>query len=150
MFWGVRCLGASIHAPTPRYIADESVDLVYLDPPFQSGKDYNVLFEKKDGSKASAQIMAFEDTWHWGLEAEQSYVEIVESGGVVVRTLRSSAPLAGFQAIPPIRQLQSVRTSVRRRPEHHALRGIQDRRVEERQSARPCPTGCRIDSLVRS
>ena len=47
-----------------RYIPDESIDLVYLDPPFQSGRDYNVLFEEQDGTKAAAQIQAFADTWH--------------------------------------------------------------------------------------
>ena len=52
-----------------RYVDDESVDLVYLDPPFNSNADYNVLFAEKSGEKAHAQIKAFEDTWEWGLEA---------------------------------------------------------------------------------
>ncbi len=46
-----------------RYVKDESVDLVYLDPPFKSNQDYNVLFAEQDGTRAAAQIMAFEDTW---------------------------------------------------------------------------------------
>ena len=50
-----------------RYVEDESVDLVYLDPPFNSNADYNVLFAEKSGEKAHAQIKAFEDTWEWGL-----------------------------------------------------------------------------------
>ncbi len=48
-----------------RYIADESVDLVYLDPPFNSNANYNVLFAEQNGSRAAAQVTAFEDTWHW-------------------------------------------------------------------------------------
>ena len=48
-----------------RYIEDESVDLVYLDPPFKSNQDYNILFAERNGSRAAAQIKAFEDTWHW-------------------------------------------------------------------------------------
>ena len=72
-----------------RHIADESVDLVYLDPPFQSGKDYNVLFEEKDGTKSTAQIKAFGDTWHWGIEAESAYREVVESGGRIADTLKA-------------------------------------------------------------
>ena len=48
-----------------RYIEDESVDLVYLDPPFKSDQDYNILFAERNGSQAAAQIKAFEDTWHW-------------------------------------------------------------------------------------
>ena len=53
-----------------RYVADESVDLVYLDPPFNSNANYNVLFAEQDGEQAAAQIQAFEDTWTWDLEAE--------------------------------------------------------------------------------
>lgn len=63
-----------------RYIPDESVDLVYLDPPFNSKATYNVLFAEQDGSRAAAQIKAFEDTWRWDKEAAAAYHEIVESG----------------------------------------------------------------------
>jgi len=52
-----------------RYIKDETVDLVYLDPPFNSRQDYNVLFAEKDGSQSSSQIHAFEDTWEWNIDA---------------------------------------------------------------------------------
>ena len=54
-----------------RYVKDESVDLVYLDPPFNSNATYNVLFAEQDGSRAAAQIKAFEDTWRWDQEAER-------------------------------------------------------------------------------
>jgi len=47
-----------------KYIPEESVDLIYLDPPFKSWKDYNILFEEKNGIKSRAQIKAFEDTWY--------------------------------------------------------------------------------------
>lgn len=63
-----------------RYVKDESVDLVYLDPPFKSNQDYNVLFAEKDGTRAAAQIKAFEDTWQWDQEAARAYHEIVETG----------------------------------------------------------------------
>jgi DNA modification methylase len=63
-----------------RYIKDETVDLIYLDPPFNSNATYNVLFAEKNGSHAAAQIKAFEDTWHWDQTAAQSYQEIVEAG----------------------------------------------------------------------
>jgi site-specific DNA-methyltransferase (adenine-specific) len=46
-----------------RHIKDGTVDLVYLDPPFNSNTNYNVLFAEKDGSKAASQIQAFSDTW---------------------------------------------------------------------------------------
>ena len=63
-----------------RYVDDESVDLIYLDPPFNSNADYNVLFAEKDGTQAHAQIKAFEDTWTWDLEAAQEYGEVLRSG----------------------------------------------------------------------
>ncbi|MGO8880119.1 MAG: site-specific DNA-methyltransferase [Desulfomonilaceae bacterium] len=59
------------------YINDESIDLIYLDPPFNSRATYNVLFGEKDGSQSEAQITAFEDTWHWGAEAQSAYEELV-------------------------------------------------------------------------
>ena len=58
-------------------IADESVDLVYLDPPFNSAANYNVLFREASGEQSAAQIMAFEDTWHWTHESEATYQELV-------------------------------------------------------------------------
>jgi len=62
------------------HVADESVDLIYLDPPFNSNATYNVLFGEKDGSHSQAQITAFDDTWHWGDESEQTYREIAQEG----------------------------------------------------------------------
>jgi DNA modification methylase len=58
-------------------IADESIDLVYLDPPFNSNKNYNILFDGPKGLMSEAQITAFEDTWHWSDEAEREYTEIL-------------------------------------------------------------------------
>jgi adenine specific DNA methylase Mod len=52
-----------------RYIDAESVDLIYLDPPFNSNRDYNVIFKDESGRKSDAQLVAFEDTWHWGPDA---------------------------------------------------------------------------------
>lgn len=62
------------------HIPSESVDLIYLDPPFNSKATYNVLFDEKTGERSAAQIMAFGDTWHWGLESEQAYREMVTKG----------------------------------------------------------------------
>ncbi len=64
-----------------RYVKDESVDLVYLDPPFNSNVDYNVLFAERDGTEAASQIKAFKDTWHWSLAAEKEYREALERAG---------------------------------------------------------------------
>ncbi len=59
------------------HVADETVDLIYLDPPFNSSATYNVLFQERGGEQSAAQIEAFEDTWHWGLESERAYHEVV-------------------------------------------------------------------------
>lgn len=63
-----------------QHVKDETVDLVYLDPPFNSSQNYNVLFAEQDGARSTAQIKAFEDTWQWDQAAAQSYQEIVEAG----------------------------------------------------------------------
>ena len=59
------------------YIPDESVDLIYLDPPFNSNRSYNVLFKDETGHDSESQIVAFDDTWHWGDSAEETYHELV-------------------------------------------------------------------------
>jgi adenine specific DNA methylase Mod len=67
------------------YVPDGSIDLVYLDPPFNSQAQYNLLFERKDEQESSAQAGAFRDTWHWGDEAEWSYQELMKIGGSSAR-----------------------------------------------------------------
>lgn len=62
------------------HIPDESIDLIYLDPPFKSDQSYNILFKEKNGTHSAAQIKVFEDTWHWDRKAEETYVEITEKG----------------------------------------------------------------------
>jgi DNA modification methylase len=59
------------------HIADESVDLIYLDPPFKSDRDYNLIFKSPKGKLSEAQVTAFEDTWHWGDQAEREYAELL-------------------------------------------------------------------------
>jgi site-specific DNA-methyltransferase (adenine-specific) len=78
-----------------RYVADESVDLVYLDPPFNSNATYNVLFAEHHGEQAASQIKAFEDTWTWDLSAEWSYKNTVEAGGQVSKALQAFHTLLG-------------------------------------------------------
>jgi site-specific DNA-methyltransferase (adenine-specific) len=75
------------------HIADESIDLVYLDPPFNSDANYNVLFRSPKGSDSHAQIEAFEDTWHWTHDAEVAFDEVMKSGNAdaseMLRAIRS-------------------------------------------------------------
>jgi len=60
-----------------KYIPDESVDLIYLDPPFNSKRAYNVIFKDKTGEDASAQIEAFEDTWKWTPDVQDIFDELI-------------------------------------------------------------------------
>lgn len=78
-----------------RHIKDESVDLIYLDPPFKSNQDYNVLFAEQDGSRATAQIKAFEDTWRWDQAAAAAYQEIVEREGTTSQAMQAFRLLLG-------------------------------------------------------
>ncbi|MFQ5914967.1 MAG: DNA methyltransferase, partial [Nitrospinota bacterium] len=74
-------------------IRDETVDLVYLDPPFNSKATYNILFRAPSGEQSKAQIEAFEDTWHWTNEAEGAFDEVMASGNTnaaeMLRSMRS-------------------------------------------------------------
>ena len=69
------------------HVADKSIDLIYLDPPFNSNADYNVLFEDESGRAAPSQMLAYEDTWHWGYESELALNHLLSD--------RSSCPEAG-------------------------------------------------------
>ncbi len=65
-------------------LADESVNLIYLDPPFNSKRDYNLLFKTPKGVESDAQMVAFEDTWHWGGQAQDEFREIEQSKNTAV------------------------------------------------------------------
>ena len=79
------------------HLADESVDHIYLDPPFNSKRDYNLLFKSPKGQSSEAQIAAFEDTWHWasteGSQAEKEFDEVIKDPNTelaqMMRSLRS-------------------------------------------------------------
>ena len=73
----------------------ETVDLVYLDPPFKSNQDYNVLFAEHSGERSASQIQAFEDTWRWDLGAETAYRDVVEAGGRVSDAMRAPRTFLG-------------------------------------------------------
>jgi site-specific DNA-methyltransferase (adenine-specific) len=64
----------------PSIFPPESVDLVYLDPPFNSKHQYNVLFRDPSGAPSSAQTKAFDDTWTWTLSANDAMLEAIRSG----------------------------------------------------------------------
>ena len=75
-------------------IADESVDLVYLDPPFNSNASYNVLFKAAGGGQSAAQIEAFDDTWHWNDSAERAFDEVLtgqhSEAAIMLKAMRNA------------------------------------------------------------
>ena len=99
------------------HVADESVDLIYLDPPFNSNVNYNAFFQEQTGEPSSAQITAFEDTWHWGLESEAAYRATVTNGpenlSVLLQAMRAflgQSDMMAYLAMmaPRIAELHSV------------------------------------------
>ena len=79
-----------------QHIADESVDLIYLDPPFNSNATYNVLFRERTGEDSAAQITAFDDTWRWSIESELAYQDVVtQQGGKVGELLAAMRAFLG-------------------------------------------------------
>jgi site-specific DNA-methyltransferase (adenine-specific) len=80
-----------------RHVADASVDLVYLDPPFQSGKDYNVVFESRRGERGDDRVRAdaFKDTWRWGRESQEQYADMERRGGSSALALRALRAMLG-------------------------------------------------------
>ena len=78
-----------------RYLADESVDLVYLDPPFNSAQNYNAFFQEKDGTAAAAQIQAFKDTWEWNHESRAAYDELEKRADKLGGVMRAFMEILG-------------------------------------------------------
>ena len=91
-------------------IADESVDLIYLDPPFNSNASYNVLFKGPAGNESAAQIEAFDDTWHWTDTAEEAFGEVLRSGnGAAAEMLRAMRGFLGENDMMAYLAMMAVR-----------------------------------------
>jgi len=91
-------------------IASESVDLVYLDPPFNSNASYNVLFRAPDGASSAAQIEAFDDTWHWNDSAESAFTDVLRSGnGAAAEMLRAMRGFLGENDMMAYLAMMAVR-----------------------------------------
>ncbi len=92
------------------HIADESVDLVYLDPPFNSNATYNVLFRAPSGEHSKAQIEAFEDTWHWNQQAEEAYWQVLNGPSVnAAKMLRAMREFLGENDMMAYLAMMAVR-----------------------------------------
>jgi len=98
------------------HVKDESVDLIYLDPPFNSNATYNVLFKEGAGTPSEAQAEAFRDTWGWGPSAALAYEETLQSNAnaaVLLRALRSwlgDTAMMAYLAMMAVRLVELRRT----------------------------------------
>jgi DNA modification methylase len=95
------------------HIRDESIDLIYLDPPFNSQATYNVLFRAPTGERSQEQIEAFEDAWHWNETAERAFDEVVQSGNTAatemlraVRTFLKESDVMAYLTMMAIRLIE--------------------------------------------
>jgi site-specific DNA-methyltransferase (adenine-specific) len=92
------------------HIPDESIDLIYLDPPFNSNRSYNVLFRESGGASSEAQIEAFEDTWQWGQAAQGAYEEVMTGPHQrVARMLQSMVESLGHNDVTAYLSMMAIR-----------------------------------------
>ena len=96
------------------FIKDESVDLIYLDPPFNSNASYNVLF-KSPVEPAAAQVKAFEDTWHWEIEAQAAFEELEGRSADTFRLLLSLKSFLGTSDVMAYLAMMAIRLVEMRR-----------------------------------
>ena len=93
-----------------RRMKEETVDLIYLDPPFNSNRNYNVLFKDEKGTESEAQIIAFEDTWHWNQATEEAYDELVnDAPSNVVRMIAAPRESIGTNQMMAYLVMMTVR-----------------------------------------
>jgi adenine specific DNA methylase Mod len=91
------------------HVKDESIDLVYLDPPFNSKASYNVLFKTGSGKSSEAQAEAFRDTWEWGSIAEAAYDDVMQSSGAPALVLSGFRKWLGENAMMAYLAMMAVR-----------------------------------------
>ncbi|MEO6811553.1 MAG: hypothetical protein ABI353_20765 [Isosphaeraceae bacterium] len=83
------------------YISDNSIDLIYLDPPFNSNATYNAYLPEQDGTLSTAQLAAFKDTWTWA-EAAPTYFAFVESADVAAKARGAMVAFRGLLGDTPM------------------------------------------------
>ena len=96
-----------------RFIPDNFIDLVYLDPPFNSNRSYNLLFRSPAGESSAAQVTAFEDIWEWGEQAEREFSEIIHDHPrdvaqfiVSLKSILKDSPMMAYLVIMASRLLE--------------------------------------------
>jgi site-specific DNA-methyltransferase (adenine-specific) len=97
------------------HVKDESVDLIYLDPPFNSAANYNVLFRSPSGKESDAQVEAFRDTWEWAESAQNAYADVIQSNGDVALIVSSLKKWLGENAMMAYIVMMAARLTELRR-----------------------------------
>jgi len=92
-----------------QYVAAESIDLIYLDPPFNSNRNYKVLYKEESGSESTSQIKAFEDTWHWNRETEEQYRALVARGAKLGTLLEALVSVNGRNQMTAYLVMMAIR-----------------------------------------
>ena len=100
------------------YFPDACLDLIYLDPPFKSNRNYNVLFKNESGIEAESQITAFEDTWHWNASAEETFRELHLAGDEVATMIESFRGFIGQNQMMAYLVMMAVRLKELDHPGH--------------------------------
>ena len=91
------------------HIPSESVDLIYLDPPFNSQADYNIIFKNQDATRSTAQFVAFEDSWQWGSESEQALADLIVNNGQLASFLTDFTRWLGRNSLSAYLVMMTVR-----------------------------------------
>ncbi len=92
------------------YVEDESIDLIYLDPPFNSQRSYNIIFKERTGNESPAQIKAFDDFWRWDRATEETYREIADSAPAnVVRLIKAFVDFLGRNDVTAYVVMMTIR-----------------------------------------
>ena len=110
------------------HFADASVDLIYLDPPFNSNASYNVLFKGASGAESAAQIEAFDDTWHWNDSAEEAFGDVMRghnaAAATMLRAMRSflgDNDMMAYLAMMAVRLIELRRVLFALRPDGNII-----------------------------
>lgn len=98
-----------------RYIDPHTIDLIYLDPPFNSNKVYNVIHREESGEQSESQWMAFTDTWTWNIKTEETYNKIMERGDELTNTISGLETLLGKSSMLAYLVMMAPRLSRMRR-----------------------------------
>lgn len=106
--YGTLYYGDNLHI-LRKYVRDETIDLVYIDPPFNSNANFNLLFKEQDGTRAASQIKAFEDTWQWNVESDRAYRELQKRADPVAQAMYAFYRMLGTSDMLAYLAMMAVR-----------------------------------------